>query len=98
MFSDKTKSDFTLMEGLRNSANLLYGESKIAGISFEVLAAAKFILWDGPDRMLIFFRGRVSGRTGRIVIFVLSSGVQMLIWAKLYSLGYDSVIEFVKSL
>jgi hypothetical protein len=95
-FSDHSQIDITLMENLRRLTNTVAGRSKWSGIFMEVVVFLRLLLWDGPCRLLIYFRERLPSATLRGFFFVGTSGFQMYIWVKLYVLGYESVGDLLK--
>jgi hypothetical protein len=94
--SDKTEIDITLMEGARNSVDVLYRKSKILGILAGLAISVKIIFWNGPDSFIIFIRRSISTRAFKIAIFIATSAFQMSIWVALYTLGYESIWALIK--
>jgi hypothetical protein len=97
LFSKKSGRDFTLMERLRKATESLHKESRAMGWIFELLAGFKFIFWDGPDRFVLYFESRLPSKISKILVFVVTSGIQMFIWAWLYILGYDSISDLLRA-
>lgn len=94
--NDQLRVDFTFMESIRNFTTAAANRSKIAGAIIEIAVFLRLLLWDGASQLLLYFRVRLPSKSLRLLFFVGSSGVQMFIWAKLYSLGYDSVADAIK--
>ena len=98
LFNDRFQIDITLMEAVRRFTNKTSGKSRLLGWFMELIVMIRLLLWDGPCQILIYFRERLPSRLLRISLFVGASGVQMFIWAKLYSLGYESVGDLLKAI
>ena len=97
LFNDRFQIDITLMEAIRRFTNRASGKSRWLGWFMEVIILVRLLLWDGPCQILIYFRERLPSLTLRIFLFVGASGFQMFIWAKLYSLGYESIGDLLKA-
>lgn len=93
--NDRLRMDITLMQSLRNLVTAALRRSRWLGLLLEVLLFLRLLLWDGPCQLLIFFRPRLASQTGRLCLFVTASGLQMLVWIKIYDLGYESVTELL---
>lgn len=95
--SDKTELDFTLMEGARNSVEVLYRKSRISGILLALAISVKIVFWNGPDSFIIFVRKSLNSRAKKIATFIGASALQMLIWVGLFALGYESIWVLIRS-
>lgn len=91
--NDLLQVDLTLMQGLRKLTERAARRSKWVGIPLEMIIFVRLLLWDGPCQLLIFFRRRIPSPPAQALFFLATSGIQMFVWAKLYTLGYDSVSE-----
>ncbi len=89
--NDRLGIDLTLMQALRRLVSATTGRSRWLGLLLEVLVFVRLLVWDGACQLLIFFRSRLSTRTGRGLFLIAASGLQMFIWARFYALGYDGV-------
>jgi hypothetical protein len=86
------------MEGLRRLINAGIEKSKVSGLIIETLIIVRLIIWDGPDRFVIFFRSRLNSQQSKVAIFVIASAIQMAIWTAIYVAGYENFSEVFKSL
>jgi hypothetical protein len=93
--NDRLRMDITLMQSLRNLVTATLRRSRWLGLLLEALLFLRLLLWDGPCQLLIFFRSRLASQTGQICLFVTASGLQMLVWTRIYDLGYESVTELL---
>jgi hypothetical protein len=96
LFSDKSNGDPTLAEGMRRLFEAALQKSKITGSIFGILVSFLLIFWEGAAAYLIFLRGMVNSRFFQIAIFVITAGVQMAVWTKVYVYG-DSFISAIVS-
>ncbi len=94
--NDKTKIDFTLMEGLRRLINAALEKSRLTGRILEAIILIRLIIWDGSDNVVIFFRHKLDNFYLRLATFIVVSGVQMGVWTTLYVLGYHSFSQLFK--
>jgi hypothetical protein len=97
LFNDHFRIDLTLMETLRKLTTRASGKSKWAGFLMELAVFFRLLLWDGASQLLIYFRERLPSRVLRNGLFLAASGLQMFIWLKLYSLGYENVGDLLKA-
>jgi hypothetical protein len=93
--NDRLQVDITLMQSLRNLVTATLRRSLWLGLLLEALVFLRLLLWDGPCQLLIFFRPRLTSKTRRFCLFVGASGLQMLVWIKIYDLGYEGVSELL---
>lgn len=96
LFNDRCNIDIILMKTVRALTTKAAQKSHWLGWLMELVVLVRLLFWDGPCQILIYFRERLSSKPLRVSLFVGSSGVQMFIWAKLYSLGYESVGDLLK--
>jgi hypothetical protein len=96
LFSQKIIKDFTLTEALRNSINLIWGKNKIIAAVLSGIILIRFSLWDGPERVAIFFHKELKKRYQEILIIILFSLFQAIFWTKLYSLGINGLVGIWK--
>lgn len=89
--NDRLQIDLTLMQGLRRLTEATIRRSGWPGLLLEAVVCIRLLIWDGPCQLLIFCRCRLPSPFLRAVFLVTASGLQMLIWARLYTLGYDSL-------
>jgi len=97
LFNDRIKVDITLMQMLRKAVNILISKSRTIGYIAEVIIVVRLLIWDGPDQLIIFFRERLGSGPVILLCFVISSGIQMFIWTKIYSYGYDGISDLIKT-
>lgn len=91
LFHNRTGIDLTLMESLRGLIGRVAGRSKPMGLVLETVIFIRLLIWDGPCQLLIFFQQRLKTPRTRGCFLVAASGVQMLVWAGVYGLGYESI-------
>lgn len=91
----RSGQDITLGEALRRSADIIHGESRVAGYLTFLLVSVKAIIWEGPEQIVIFFR--LVGAARILISLVALSMIQGLFGAWLYSTGYDGVAALVGS-
>jgi len=97
LFNDRFRIDLTLMEALRKLTTTAFAKSRWAGYLMEMTVFVRLLLWDGASQLLIYFRERLPSRALRGGFFLAASGLQMFIWAKLYTLDYDGVGDLLKA-
>lgn len=96
--NDRLQLDITLMQTLRRVVTATQRRSRRLGLLLEAALFLRLLLWNGACQLLIFFRARLALKTQRFCLFVAASGLQMLVWTKIYDLGYESVAELVNYL
>ena len=89
----KTRTDLTLMEGLRRLIDKTIERSKKIGLLIEAVLFIRLIIWDGADQFIIFFDKRLKTMAVKVAVFVLVSGIQMAIWTALFVKGYESLSQ-----
>lgn len=97
LFNDHFRIDLTLMEALRQLTTTAFNKSRWTGYLMELTVFVRLLLWDGASQLLIYFRERLPSRALRGGFFLTASGLQMFIWAKLYSLGYEGIGDILKA-
>jgi hypothetical protein len=95
--SDRSRIDFTLMATARRLTDRAAGRAWWLGRLLELIVLLRLLFWDGPCHLLIYFRPFLPTRPQRAALLILASGAQMLLWAKLYSLGYDSAGDLLRA-
>jgi hypothetical protein len=96
--NDLLQVDFTLMQGLRKLTEMTLRRSIWLGILLELGIFIRLLLWDGPCQLLIYSRARLPSSQRQIAFLIVTSGVQMFVWTKLYCLGYDGIGEVIANL
>lgn len=96
--NDKTKIDFTLMEGLRRLANAATQKSKTTGVMLEMVVFIRLLIWDGSAFVVIFFNHKFRTFPKKFLVLVVCSGIQMLAWTTLYIFGYNSFTDMVSKM
>ncbi len=91
----KSGQDITLGEALRRSADIIHGESRVAGYLTFLFVSVKAIIWEGPEQVVIFFR--LVGAAHILISLVALSLIQGLFGAWLYGTGYDGVAALIGS-
>jgi hypothetical protein len=97
LFNDMIKVDITLMQTLRKAVNVIISRSRTIGYVTEAIIVGRLLVWDGPDQLIIFFRDRLRSKLVILLFFVISSGIQMFIWTKIYNYGYDGISDLIKT-
>lgn len=93
--NDRLGVDITLMQTLRRAVDAATRRARWVGLPLEAALFVRLLIWDGPCQMLIFFRQRLPSRSIRVSFFVAASGLQMFVWARIYALGYEGVLELL---
>lgn len=89
--NDRLRVDITLMQGLRALTEAASRRAPRLGLALELAICVRLLFWDGPCQLLIFCRRRLPSPPGQLILLVTASGLQMLVWAKLYAWGYAGV-------
>jgi len=96
LFSRSIIEDFTLTEALRASIDSIRKNGGIGRIIANILTVGlliRFSLWDGPERIAIFFHKELPGRIQELLIVMAFSVIQAIFWTKLYSLGINGLVD-----
>ena len=94
--NDRVQVDFTLMQALRRGTELATGRCRWCGLVLEVALCLRLLLWEGPCQLLIYLRPRLPSPAWQVPLLVAASGVQMLIWTRVYILGYAGIGELLQ--
>ena len=89
--NDRLGVDITLMQGLRSLTEAATRRAPRLGLALELGICIRLLLWDGPCQLLIFCRRRFPSRPAQLAFLTAASGLQMLVWAKLYAWGYAGI-------
>lgn len=92
-FWQRTGNDPTLGEDYRRAVDVMHAKSRRVGRAAIVLVCAKACVWDGPEHIVIFFRKEIKTEARMASILFILTALQAVIWAAVYSLGYDSISE-----
>ena len=90
-FDFKTKIDITLGREYRRSTEVVWKRSKILGIFSFVGIFLRATVWDGPERIAIFFEKELKMKGKFLVVFFLTI-FQALFWVVVYGEGYDLLL------
>lgn len=94
LFSRNVVEDFTVTKALRSSVKVIWGKNKNVGIILSAILIIRFAIWDGPERIVIFFHEKLEGRRIReFAALLILSAIQALFWTKMYSLGIDGLAK-----
>lgn len=99
LFSRSIIADFTLTEALRVSIDSIRKNGIIGRIVANILTVGllvRFSLWDGPERVAIFFHQELPSRVQELLIIMVFSVIQAIFWTKMYSLGIDGLVDIWK--
>ncbi|MCX6787243.1 MAG: hypothetical protein NTY93_01820 [Candidatus Kaiserbacteria bacterium] len=88
---EKTGEDLSLGSDYRRAIDTIHKKSRIVGYIALAIVIIKAIFWDGPEQVIIFFRKEIRTVPRIIVVLLILTVIQALIWAALYGLGYDLV-------
>lgn len=94
----RTGNDLTLGEDYRRAADVIHSKSCFWGWLFFLGVIVKASFWDGPEHIVIFFRKEIKTETRMAIALLLLTALQAVLWAAIYSLGYDSVAELIQYL
>jgi hypothetical protein len=95
LFSRNVIQDFTLTEAIRASIDSVR-RGRIGQIVANILTAVflfRFSLWDGPERVAIFFDKELPKNSQKLFVVMIFSVIQAVFWTKLYSLGIDGLVN-----
>lgn len=95
LFSRNVIQDFTLTEAIRASIDSVR-RGRIGKIVANILTAIfliRFSLWDGPERVAIFFHKELPKNSQKLFVVMIFSVIQAVFWTKLYSLGIDGLVN-----
>lgn len=94
LFSRYVVEDFTVTEALRRTVEAVGSKNRIVGFLLSAALLIRFSLWDGPERIVIFFHKELQGkRAMEFMILVASSALQALFWTKVYILGFGWILK-----
>lgn len=91
VFYLKTGQDLSLGEDMRRAINAIHRTSRIAAYLSSALLIIWAAVWNGPEKVVAFWRKEVPSVHGMTLIIVLFSAPQALFWAAFYALSYDLV-------
>lgn len=89
----RTGHDLTLGEDYRRAVDVMHAKSRGVGRVAIGLVCAKACVWDGPEHIVIFFRKEIRTEARMAFILLVLTALQAVVWAAVYSFGYDSVSE-----
>jgi len=98
-FSQSVIEDFTLSKALRASVESIRERSLIGEIIswiWKICLLARFSLWDGPERVAIFFHRELKTHAQELLVIIIFAAVQAIFWTKMYSLGIDGLVDIWK--
>jgi hypothetical protein len=101
LFYEKTGEDLSLGSDLRRAADTVHraisSKSRIAGLIAAVLVvlvqAILVIAWTGPEKTILFFRKEIGTVQRILVVLIVLTAIQSLIWTPIYLFGYDLVVK-----
>jgi len=95
-WNDAFVEDLTLTDALRRAIDEMKKESKLIAYTLILLILIRFTFWDGPERVALFFKKELPSKREEMLILILFSLFQAILWTKLYSLGIDSGWALIK--
>jgi len=101
IFYEKTGEDLSLGSDLRRAADTIHhairSKSRIAGLIAAVLVvivqAILVIAWTGPEKTITFFRREIGTIPRIVIILLILTAIQALIWTPIYGFGYDLAVK-----
>jgi hypothetical protein len=100
-FSQEVVEDFTLSKALRAAVESIRDRSTIGCVlswMLKIGLVIRFALWDGPERVAIFFHKELKTHVQELLVIVVFAAVQAIFWTKMYSLGIDGLVDIWKLL
>ncbi len=91
LFYEKTGKDLSLGEDFRRATDTLRKKSRLAGYAAMAPIVLRAIFWTGPEKAITFFRKEIGTIPRIIIVLLVLSAVQSLVWACLYQLGYGLI-------
>ncbi len=92
-FWQRTGIDLTLGNDLRRAYDEIHAKSRVAGILAFLVVITQATVWNGPEQVIIFFRQEIRSRVMMTFVLLILSAIQAVVWAAVYSLGYENVIQ-----
>lgn len=94
----KSGKDLTLGQEYRRSIGQIFSKSKMAGVVSFFVFAVKASVWDGPERMVEYFKGEIRTVFGKGMVVFFMTSFQAIFWTGAYSLGYDGIMRFLSNM
>jgi hypothetical protein len=94
VFYEKTGEDLSLGEDLRRATDTIHKTSRLAGYATMVLVIGQAIVWTGPEKIITFFRKEIGTIPRIIVILLVLTAIQAVIWTMIYGFGYDLLMRW----
>lgn len=91
LFYEKTGKDLSLGEDFRRATDTIREKSRLAGYAAMVPIALRAIFWTGPEKAITFFRKEIGTIPRVIIVLLVLTAIQSLVWAYLYDLGYGLI-------
>lgn len=95
-YCDRVGEGATYVDGARRVIDFVLKKSIVLGVLLELALFLRFLLWNGADQFLMFFRPRLSSWAMKAIVFTLASFTQMAVWTIVYARGYDSIVDLLK--
>lgn len=92
-FYEKTGKDLSLGVDYRRAIDTAYKKSRITGIIAIVLFIIKAIFWTGPEQVVTFFRKEIRTILRVIIVLLVLTAIQAVIWTMIYGFGYGLVAK-----
>jgi len=99
LFSRNVIEDFTLTEALRAAVDSIRKRNTIGCAISWILTIGltiRFSIWDGSERVAIFFHKELPGRVQELFVIMAFSVIQAIFWTKLYSWGINGLADIWK--
>lgn len=90
---EKTGKDLSLGEDFRRATDTIYKKSRLAGYAAITPIVIRGIFWTGPEKIITFFRKEIGSISRVVLVLLLLTGIQALLWVILYDLGYGLVAD-----
>lgn len=88
---EKTGKDLSLGVDLRRAVDTVRGKSRYAGYVALGIVLIQAVVWTGPEQIVIFFRKEIGTIPRVVLVLLLLTAAQAIIYSALYALGYDLV-------
>lgn len=91
LFYEKTGKDISLGEDFRRATDTIHKKSRWAGYAAMAPIVIRGVFWTGPEKIITFFYKEIGSISRIVLVLLLLTGIQALLWVILYDLGYGLV-------
>lgn len=93
VFYEKTGKDLSLGEDFRRAVDTIRHKSKLAGFLTLAAVMLQAVYWSGPEQIVIFFRKEIKTISRIILVLLLLTQIQALVYTAVYGFGYDLMAQ-----